>query len=306
MAIPTSRSNEPATILIDQEKCNGCGLCVDICKDFSLKIVNKKVALNDLPKFGCIGCGHCMAICPQDAIKIEGRFISEEDLIELPEAEEAASYESLTNLMKRRRSTRVFKDKAVDHDLILKILEAAQTAPMGIPPSDVNVLVMEGKDKVFEFSKDYAQFLKGMRWMSSKVFLTLMRPFLGKATSDLFKNFLRPLFDCYIDEMSYGNDLITYDAPVALYFYGSSYCDPADPIIAATYAMHAAESMGLGTCMLGAIHPMIQNGSPAKRFREKYNIRYKSREGIVLILGYSKYKFKYGIKRTFANIDFLN
>ncbi|MFZ4465107.1 MAG: nitroreductase, partial [Bacteroidales bacterium] len=46
-----------------------------------------------------------------------------------------------------------------------------------------------------------------------------------------------------------------------LYFYGSPYADPADPLIAATYAMIAGESLCLGTCMIGAVHPFIQNGS---------------------------------------------
>jgi nitroreductase len=56
--------------------------------------------------------------------------------------------------------------------------------------------------------------------------------------------------------------------------------DVADPIVAATYAMIAAESLGLGTCMLGAKHPLIQNGKAAQKFREKHGIRYKSREGL--------------------------
>ena len=49
-----------------------------------------------------------------------------------------------------------------------------------------------------------------------------------------------------------------YDAPVALCFYGSPCCDPAGPVIAATYAMPAAESLGLGTCMIGGNDPFIQ------------------------------------------------
>ncbi len=61
--------------------------------------------------------------------------------------------------------------------------------------------------------------------------------------------------------MKHGINYVTYDAPATIYFYGSPYCDYADPIIAATYAMLAAESLGLGTCMIGGIHPFLQNGS---------------------------------------------
>jgi hypothetical protein len=57
--------------------------------------------------------------------------------------------------------------------------------------------------------------------------------------------------------------------------------------------------------MLGGIHPFIQSGKAARRFREKYGIRFKSREGLFVIMGYSKLKFQSGIRRTFANIDIL-
>jgi nitroreductase len=102
--------------------------------------------------------------------------------------------------------------------------------------------------------------------------------------------------------MKKGVDLVTYDAPLAMYFYGSPYCDPADPIIAATYAMIAGESLGLGTCMLGGIHPMIQSGEKAKKFREKHGIKFPSREGVFVIMGYPKVKYAKGIHRTFASV----
>ena len=54
-----------------------------------------------------------------------------------------------------------------------------------------------------------------------------------------------------MDQDRQGVDWFFYDAPLALYFYASPYADPADPLIPATYAMLAGESLGLGTCMLG-------------------------------------------------------
>ncbi|MCI0522405.1 MAG: nitroreductase, partial [Bacteroidales bacterium] len=87
---------------------------------------------------------------------------------------------------------------------------------------------------------------------------------------------------------------------------GSPYSDPADPIVAATYAMIAGESLGLGTCMLGAIHPLIQNGKKAEKLRGKYGIQYRSREGIFVIFGYSAVKYVKGIKRTFASVNMSN
>lgn len=306
MAIPTSRTKEAARITIDHEKCNGCGLCAEVCNDFSIIMKDGKAHVSGTPFFGCIGCGHCMAICPTDAIRVEGRFTSYDDLFPLPEKETAADYESILSLYQRRRSMREFKDKPVEQKLIDKVLEAAKTAPMGLPPSDVSVVVLGSKERVRLFAKDYCTYLEKIRFFVSKTFLTIMRPFWGKAGDEMFRGFLRPLVHGYIKSMKAGDNMVTYDAPVAMYFYGSPYCDPADPIIAATYAMIAAESLGLGTCMLGGVHPFIQNGKAARKFREKYGIRFKSREGLIVIMGYPKVKYQKGIKRTFADVHTLN
>lgn len=301
MAIPTSRTNEIASIVVDETRCKGCGLCVEVCKDFSLEIRDGKCRLSSTPVFGCIACGHCMAICQNDAIRVTGRFLSPEDLFPLPAREAAASYDGILNLLQRRRSIREFKDKPVEPEVIRQILDAARTAPMGLPPSDVRVLVLDSKEKLDAFSKDFCDYLVKLGWMTSGWFLTLMRPFWGKANDELFRGFIRPLFRIYTGSMQKGINYVTYDAPAGIYFYGSPYSDPADPIVAATYAMIAAESLGLGTCMIGGIHPFIQSGSAARKFREEHGIRYKSKEGLFVILGYPRVKYKYGLRRTFAS-----
>lgn len=305
MAIPTTRTTEEAQILINQELCQGCGTCVSVCKDFSLEVIDGKVTKSKNAVFGCIGCGHCMAICPRGAIRIEGRFTSGTDLFPLPRKEEASNFEHYLNLLKRRRSIREFKEKPVEREVIDKILEAASQAPMGLPPSDVNVLVMDTPDKVRKFSFDYCDFLKSLHWMTSGWFLALARPFWGKENDQLFRNFVGPMMEIFISARKKGENLVTYDAPAAIYFYGTPFADPADPVVAATYAMLAAESLGLGTCMLGGVHPFIQSGGAASKFRKEHGIRYKSREGLILIIGYPAVRYKMGINRTFANIDFL-
>ena len=302
MAIPTSRTKEPAEVSIDVNRCMGCGLCIEVCKSFNLSLENGKVISKD-SVYGCIGCGHCMAICPQEAIKIRGRCLTPDDLLTLPEQQENASYEEVLNLLLHRRSIREFKGVSVEKEIIKKVIEAAKTSPMGLPPSDVNLLVFDSPAKVRQFAEDFCDYLAGIKWFVSGWFLTLMRPFWGRTNDELFRGFVQPTIDLYLDNMNKGINLVNYDAPVAMYFYGSPYSDPADPIVAATYAMIAAESLGLGTCMLGAVHPLIQYGKGAQKFRQKYGIRYKSREGLFVIMGYSKVEYKKGIRRTFASID---
>lgn len=113
---------------------------------------------------------------------------------------------------------------------------------------------------------------------------------------------MRPLFQIFTTNIKGGINLVNYDAPLSMYFYGSPYTDPADPIVAATYAMIAAESLGLGTCMIGSVHPLIQSGSKARKFRELHGIKFASREGVFVLFGYPAVKYNKGLTRTFASV----
>jgi ferredoxin len=58
-------------INIDDEKCNGCGLCIPNCHEGALQIVDNKARLvSDLM---CDGLGACIGHCPQGAITMEKR-----------------------------------------------------------------------------------------------------------------------------------------------------------------------------------------------------------------------------------------
>ncbi len=304
MAIPTSRTNEAARITIRYDACTGCGLCVSVCKDFGLRLENGKVKQADAPLFGCIGCGHCMAVCPAGAIEVHGRTLAPEDMFLSPPRSASASYDRMLALLQRRRSIREFLESPVEAHFVEKILAAASTAPSGLPPSDVHVLVLDSREKNRAFALDFCTYLKKMRWLVSPCFLTLMRPLWRKANDALFRNFVRPTLTAFTARMDDGVNIVTYDAPLAIYFYGSPYADPADPIIAATYAMLSAESLGLGTCIIGSIHPLIQYGKRAKEFRRRHGIKYASREGVFVIFGHSAVAYDKSIRRTFASVTY--
>ncbi len=301
MTTPSTTANESGKIRIDSEACCGCGLCVSGCSDLSLCLQGGKAVVSDRSVFGCFACGHCMAVCPNNAIAVSGRSLSPADMFPLPARESGADYAQLLILMQRRRSVRAFTDLPVSQEHIEKIIAAAQTAPMGIPPSEVRLLVLDGREKVRRFSDDAYAIMEQSAWLTSSVALTLLRPFMKKETYAMFRHFLKPLLNAYREHREKDIDAILYDAPLAMYFYGSPYSD-ADQMIAATYAMLAGEALGLRTCMIGAVHPFLQIGGAGARVREKYNIAYKSKEGLVVIFGHANTAYRKGIHRVFAQV----
>ena len=56
---------------IDEELCNGCGLCVPNCHEGALQVIDGKVRL--VSELMCDGLGACIGHCPEGAITIETR-----------------------------------------------------------------------------------------------------------------------------------------------------------------------------------------------------------------------------------------
>jgi NAD-dependent dihydropyrimidine dehydrogenase PreA subunit len=57
------------SVIVNAEKCNGCGKCITLCHYDAMNIVEiegkKKVTYN---KDLCMGCGVCVTMCPQEAL----------------------------------------------------------------------------------------------------------------------------------------------------------------------------------------------------------------------------------------------
>jgi ferredoxin len=58
-------------VSIDQEKCIGCGLCINACHEGAIELVNGKAVLIDDEY--CDGLGNCLPACPVGAIEITER-----------------------------------------------------------------------------------------------------------------------------------------------------------------------------------------------------------------------------------------
>jgi ferredoxin len=64
-------------IKIDENLCNGCGLCANACKEGAITMINGKAKL--IRDDYCDGLGNCLPVCPTGAITFEEREAAEYD-----------------------------------------------------------------------------------------------------------------------------------------------------------------------------------------------------------------------------------
>ena len=127
-------------IKIDEEKCNGCGLCAEACHEGAIGMVNGKARL--LRDDYCDGLGDCLPVCPADAISFEER--------------EAAAYD----------------EAAVQANMAAKHGSQLRQWPVQIKLAPVNAPYLDGADLLI--SADCAAYACGdfhRRFMKDKVTL---------------------------------------------------------------------------------------------------------------------------------------
>jgi len=71
---PESKSRMP---VIDQAKCNGCGLCVTVCTCHALIIRDNVITAIETDN--CGWCGNCEAVCETGAITCPFDIVCEDD-----------------------------------------------------------------------------------------------------------------------------------------------------------------------------------------------------------------------------------
>jgi len=292
--------DEPGVPTIEKRTCSGCGECATICPSKVVVMEDGQPEVVDGSFTGCIACGHCMMVCPTGSITVRGRGLMPEDIVELPPAEDRATSGQLDALLLSRRSVRQFQEREVDRTVVDQILGMTASAPMGIPPHEVGIVVFHGRQKVRTFAEEMGALFAKPSWLFNPVVLALMRPFIGKTQYVMLRDFVRPLLALLAQRMSEGIDAFTYDAPLAMLCHSSPECDPADCRIIATYAMLAAESFGLGSCMIGTAAALNQD----KPLMAKYGIPKENKVDLLVVMGHPAVEFQRGVRRRLKSVAF--
>ncbi len=220
---------------INQEKCSRCKLCIQECRrsNFYTKEEGEVEFNNKLDS--CVMCGHCIAICPENAILLKDlNDIDTYDGIDSPET--IVAYDKIFQLIRAKRSIRRYKNKKVPKESIEKIFEAMRYAPSATNARLWRYIIISDPNEI--------------KTLSIEV-LKATYLYRGFKSSEKAINYYKSL----------DMDPIFYRAPYIIVLYYETIQKNMtmlglwgnDTGIALTYGMLAAESLGLGTCWIGAL-----------------------------------------------------
>lgn len=57
------------TLQLNEDKCSGCGICLEVCPHGVLKLTDKRILISDRDL--CMECGACAANCAFEAITVK-------------------------------------------------------------------------------------------------------------------------------------------------------------------------------------------------------------------------------------------
>jgi nitroreductase/NAD-dependent dihydropyrimidine dehydrogenase PreA subunit len=288
------------TITIKEDLCIKCGMCVQDCPCglYSQEPEGSVPEVHNL-EF-CISCGHCSAICSPGAI-IHSGF--PQDYLQQVNRKNQPSSEEVLELMRARRSIRVFRDKPVEKQQIERIIDAARLAPTGHNMQATQYIVIQNKKIIEHMETATANQLSMVVKMAHN---PLMKPLFlviaGKQAESILE--MIPLIEKGLAAFKRGNDIILFNAPVLIIFHADEKTMFGDISVqlAIQNATLMAHSLGLGSFYTGLLLTAAQRD---KSIGNMINLPKNHKIYGGLAIGYPKYEFKKWIERKTPEVSWL-
>ncbi len=278
------------TVTIDKKKCLGCGSCAKVCTKKILSLDNnKKIAILNLKDWGCCACGLCMAVCPAKAISVSG--LCYDDFNKLPDTE--IGYHDLENMLSSRRSIRSYSDRSIKKDTLEQIIHISAMSPIGSPPTNVKLRIVDKPDELHQLRLDVVQGWKNMiKSMKNPIFRTVLKKGAGAAKYNALTEHALPAAELYCQYADNGKDVFTFNAPDLMFFYGRklSPCINENCWLSCSYALTAAHVLGLGATISGMLPPILNRN---KEWKSRLGIAREEEIFACLMIGYPDKNIKF-------------
>jgi nitroreductase/NAD-dependent dihydropyrimidine dehydrogenase PreA subunit len=265
---------------INKMRCIACGNCVGVCPAKVLRIDGGK-AYCQFPA-RCIACGHCAAICPEDAII----GISCNEKFRFSTRPVPHNYSPIEKLLSEKRSVRRFLQKSLAQETIEKLLYFAEKAPSSRNSRTRSYHVLSDPDSIHKAESvvvdEYRKILRIMNPVSIWG-IHLINPKKGKQYRTL-----RGVLSKLIKKFDEGESPVFRNAPCVIIGLASKTGKQTkdDAIAAQHYMMLYAQSLGIGSCIIG--YAQYASKGLAKRI----GVAEDQALHTVTALGYPVYSYK--------------
>jgi nitroreductase len=194
-------------------------------------------------------CGHCAAVCPRSAVHLDG--VS--DVIVTGKGPNP-DLDTVVRVMRHRRSCRVFKETAVARPVLENLVRIGTTAPSGTNSQRWAFTVIPDRPAIEAFAAAVAQYYKRLNSLARN---PVVRMFSRWFTKDELGAYYRRYYDSVEEAIdafeNEGRDRLFHGATAGIVVSvgkGAS-CPKEDALLATQNILLAAQTMGLGSCLIG-------------------------------------------------------
>ena len=257
-------------IMIDKERCIGCGLCVKDCVAVNLKLEDGKASVQG----GCLQCGHCVAICAQNAVSIP-----EFDMADVQPYSINLNADNLMSAIKSRRSIRDYKETKIEPEKLHRLIEAGR----------YTATAKNTQGCRFALVQDELDTFKNMIWhqIEEAVQHQNYPEQIPAVMKDQYPRFLRM--------REHGTDFLFRNAPAVLFIGGNT---PVDAALAAQNIELMAIAQGLGALYNGFLNYTIHLTPELKQW---LGLEDKA-SYVCMLLGYPAVKYTSTAPRKQADV----
>ncbi len=288
-------------ISIDAKRCTLCGLCVPVCGRRILEEGDKAVVVTE-PEL-CIFCGHCKAVCPTDAPGFS--HLDEAEFEPVLSADKLPDPSEFLKFLRRRRSTRVYKERPVEIEKLRMILEAGRFAPTGGNRQPCEYIVVRGRE-ILDLACSLA--IQTLHRLGESVKEALRRhDQLNEPVPEEFipiQNY-PPVWERMARKWEEGIDQLFYHAPALILIHikqGATTSADVDAGLSAMHMLLMAETMGLGTCLNGFLVSSLKRSD---ELRKVLTIPDDHQVHVTFTVGYPDVEFLQVVARNPVRVEWL-
>jgi nitroreductase/NAD-dependent dihydropyrimidine dehydrogenase PreA subunit len=295
------------SILIDDEKCIGCGLCTLVCPAETLSMQNDKAVVTGNRS---LSCGHCEAVCPVGAVHVNGvnrnipffhSFQVSNQWIPFGDF----NISQLVGLIGSRRSCRNYTQQHVKRELLEDLVNIGIFAPSGTNSQNWTFTIFPDRNAVMVAANHISDFFRNLNRMAERTFLRKALKLIGKNALDTYyRTYYKSIKNGIERYDKFGKDLLFHGATAAI-LVGSmpgGSCPAEDALLATQNILLAAHALGLGSCLIGFAVEAIRHDPSIKQALE---IPKNETIHSVIALGYPDEKYQTICKRKKPVIRYL-